>query len=343
MNNNHNNNSSAILKRILILFLALLLICLSIFLAFYFFISFPAHQSFTLKARAGELVIKGNYLKQFVENYWYANGSFPNSIDDFQLQPNVRSEIISPKNSYIHDINISSGGSIIISASLELGEDNFGKTIIFSPQIVNNKIIWDCTGGTFSQEYRIASCRKKSEFANREQLGFQDANQNKIDERYCASQISKKPEVYMTTNNKDMDLALVELKDIIMESWPENSQQVTHDIAFHPDGTSFSSYSNFIQNNVENSYYDYLNTMPTAQRQFDDMLYKLLDLYNSCNKNFNKVRLIVFYDGTYEIKSKFDHKCDCYYKLTDYSDPEYLKLPSDYLTNIQRWDGITDD
>lgn len=147
----------------------------------------------------------------------------------------------------------------------------------------------------------------------------------------------------MTTNDNNFDNALIELKNAILEAWPEGCSEVTYDLSFPPDGMSCSAWAMYKIGNEAKVYLEYLDNHPDTKEVIGEIKYKIRGIYRKTNCDINKLRLKVLADNKYEILTKFDKKLDWYDRLTDYSDPEYQKLSSDDMVNIKRWEGINNE
>jgi len=116
-------------------------------------IAIPAYQDYTIRAKVAQAMSSSTAVKQSVEQYTASNKSWPSSNKDLAL-----SETINDNN--IDTLNVSDGGIITIRFSESAGGQIATKTIVLTPSIDSNKIVWSCSEGTLDQRYRLSQCRE---------------------------------------------------------------------------------------------------------------------------------------------------------------------------------------
>jgi type IV pilus assembly protein PilA len=135
--------------RIAIIALAALVVVL---IAGYF--GMPFYQQFAKKAAIQDglqlAIDTRNHITQFIlkTNFW------PNQNIDANLPKNISNDIVA-------SIEVTGNGAFTVT----LREQVLGKadqTLIFKPNQLKGKLVWNCTGGSLDNEYRPEICRKQS-------------------------------------------------------------------------------------------------------------------------------------------------------------------------------------
>lgn len=116
-------------------------------------VALPAYQQYTIRAKLSEALVETISVRNDILGYYEENNAFPDLNRDIGLNQDWNS-------TYINSVNIVSDGAFAITfQNLNSGVD--GDTIVFSPTLANDEIIWDCRGGSLEQQYRMPSCRSR--------------------------------------------------------------------------------------------------------------------------------------------------------------------------------------
>lgn len=111
-------------------------------------IALPAYQNYTIRARVTEGLSLASTAQLAVNEYTFSNNQLPASQADTEYTSPAPTENVS-------SILMGSLGVITITYTATAGNG----TIILTPTLQSGDLLWDCTGGTLSAEYRPAICR----------------------------------------------------------------------------------------------------------------------------------------------------------------------------------------
>ena len=111
-------------------------------------IAIPAYQDYTIRARVTEGLNLASSAELAVNEYSFTNNQLPATQADTQYTSPAATGNVS-------SIVMGSLGVITITYTSNAGNG----TIILTPTLESGVLLWDCTGGTLSGEYRPAICR----------------------------------------------------------------------------------------------------------------------------------------------------------------------------------------
>ncbi|HEY9050571.1 MAG TPA: pilin, partial [Gammaproteobacteria bacterium] len=142
------NKSASTFKK-----LAYIIIAIVIFIAVILFAGLPYYQQFALKGKIEnglQLAFDTrNQVTEFIErtNFW------PNQNIDANLPKSISNDVI-------ESIVIGEKSVITITLRSDIIGNTPDQTIIFTPNILKGRMVWNCTQGTLSNEYRPKICKK---------------------------------------------------------------------------------------------------------------------------------------------------------------------------------------
>ncbi len=142
------NQSSGNFKKLAYVFIAVVTL-----IAVIMFAGLPYYQQFALKGKIQnglQLAFDTrNQVTEFIErtNFW------PNQNIDANLPKNISNDVI-------ESIVIGDKAVITITLRAEAVNNLPGQTLIFVPNTLKGKLVWNCTGGTAMDEYRPDICKK---------------------------------------------------------------------------------------------------------------------------------------------------------------------------------------
>ncbi len=109
---------------------------------------FPMYQDYTIRTRITEGLEMASSAKLAVSETAMTNGSLP-------ADQAVTGYITPVATRNVASIVIGANGIITITYPASIGSG----TIILTPTLTPNGVIWDCFGGTLITKYRPANCR----------------------------------------------------------------------------------------------------------------------------------------------------------------------------------------
>ncbi len=117
-------------------------------------VSVPDYSDYTVRARVSEGFAIGARTKTAVSEFWLQNGRFPSNNTEVGIEQ-------SPNSRYVQNLTVDEGGKVTVTFTNDdvLSSDARGRTIVFTPESVENEVKWYCTGGTMPYRYRPANCR----------------------------------------------------------------------------------------------------------------------------------------------------------------------------------------
>ena len=142
------NKSSGNFKKLAYVIVAVVALIAVIMIA-----GLPYYQQFALKGKIQDGLQLAfdtrNQVTEFIErtNFW------PNQNIDANLPKNINNDVI-------ESIVISDKAVMTITLKAEVVNSIPGQTLVFVPNILKGKLVWNCTGGTAGNEYRPDICKK---------------------------------------------------------------------------------------------------------------------------------------------------------------------------------------
>jgi len=115
-------------------------------------IAIPAYQDYTIRAKVHGALVTSEDVKQRIEQYRASKQSWPSANADVALPDKINAK-------HIDALNVGSDGVITIRFAQDTGPAA-GKTIVLSPRVEANRLLWSCSGGTLADKYRSRECRQ---------------------------------------------------------------------------------------------------------------------------------------------------------------------------------------
>lgn len=132
---------------------ALIAVAAAVVLAIAAFLALPFYQEYTRRSSIEnglQLAIDTrNHITEFIQNTHF----WPNQNLDADLPKQISNDII-------ESIVITENGAFTVTLREQVtGQPD--QTIIFKPNSLKGKLVWNCSGGSLSNEYRPQSCRTR--------------------------------------------------------------------------------------------------------------------------------------------------------------------------------------
>jgi len=116
-------------------------------------VAVPAYQDYTLRARTAGAIASVYPWRTAVAEYHAEHKRLPNSVAELPRD-------LVPQDPADRYATPSLGADGVITLTFQPAAGAMaGKTIVFRPQAEQDRLAWDCTGGTLAPKYRPASCR----------------------------------------------------------------------------------------------------------------------------------------------------------------------------------------
>jgi hypothetical protein len=106
------------------------------------------HDSYYVRVKTRQAYTIGNEYTRVVTEYHATNNVWPKSIETFKIQPAPH---------IIKSVFIEPNGTIKIVLSFSPLN---GKSLMFTPQMIENTVTWKCAGKDISDVYLPRKCRK---------------------------------------------------------------------------------------------------------------------------------------------------------------------------------------
>ncbi len=116
-------------------------------------IAIPAYHDYVLRAKVSEVVVESKVYRDKVESVVSETGLIPSNNAEIGLPEAVQSPGIAA-------LTIAPGGVMTIELRGDPSLD--GQTMVWTPEIIDQKVYWDCEGGSLERRYRPARCRGAS-------------------------------------------------------------------------------------------------------------------------------------------------------------------------------------
>lgn len=114
----------------------------------------PAYQNYVVRAKVMEGISAAVAAQTAVVEMVQIDGALPNSNREALYKSPVFS-----KNASVQSISIGAEGMITILFKPSLTSQQQAYTLIFSPQVKDGQIRWDCQKGTLPEKFRPTGCR----------------------------------------------------------------------------------------------------------------------------------------------------------------------------------------
>ncbi len=126
-------------------------------------VALPIFTDYVVRARLSDDIGRVGSLKLQIVEYHLLNGRLPESNADVGLPPEMAAPGQYLAMFYIDSEPVPGTIKLVfdsITGIPALGQDN---ELWFQPSEVNQRIVWDCTGGTLLNKFRPANCRGSDE------------------------------------------------------------------------------------------------------------------------------------------------------------------------------------
>ncbi|MDX1571984.1 MAG: pilin [Xanthomonadales bacterium] len=115
-------------------------------------IGLPAYLDYRTRAAVSDMIVAVAGIKNNVAEFYILNNDWPDNMNEAGMT-GVPTDYA---NKGVQSIDVNAGGVIVITSNVASLE---GDTIEFQPTFQDNRVSWDCTGGTLDSRFRPPSCR----------------------------------------------------------------------------------------------------------------------------------------------------------------------------------------
>ena len=115
-------------------------------------IALPAYQDYRTRAAVSDMIIAVAGLKNSIAEFYILNNDWPENLQEAGLS-GVPTDYA---NKGVQSVDVTTGGVIVVTSDVATLE---GETIEFAPSFEDNRVSWDCRGGTLDARFRPPSCR----------------------------------------------------------------------------------------------------------------------------------------------------------------------------------------
>lgn len=115
-------------------------------------VAIPAYNDYTLRAKVHTALVTANQARDKIAHTMLADSAIPDNNREAGLPAEFSGENLA-------SIEVLPGAIMQVTFKVHSPELD-GKTIVWVPEFGENRISWDCSGGTLARGYRPAECRE---------------------------------------------------------------------------------------------------------------------------------------------------------------------------------------
>lgn len=117
-------------------------------------IAIPAYNDYTIRARVTEGVGLASPAKMAVSETRVSGSSFPND----NVTAGIPATATSIASTFVSSVVIGTGGTVTVTFRNIDAQVN-GSTLVMTPTLQTNNVLWECDDGTIADRFLPARCR----------------------------------------------------------------------------------------------------------------------------------------------------------------------------------------
>jgi type IV pilus assembly protein PilA len=113
-------------------------------------IAIPAYQDYVTRAKAAGAIAESERYRQELSSFVSEKGVLPSSNEELEIPETIKTP---------HIAGLTVGPNGVMTVEIRGAPQLQGKTIVWTPTIVDDAVAWRCDGGSLEQKFRPAGCR----------------------------------------------------------------------------------------------------------------------------------------------------------------------------------------